>query len=738
MNLPGSFEYLARENQWPGFTLGGIESGPDGHLTLAHVARLTESVQMGDIGGLPTPDAAVAGAPAGVAITQDGDCVAFVSEPARSLIWRFDACDPQPKPLVSVRGPGTGPGETHQPRGLAIAPYSGGQRLFVADSANHRILVIDIETQQPLAIWGQADPFGVPAASSEPGCLNEPWALAADRGGSLYVVDHGNARVQKFAPSGAAVPSFAEALTASAAAHPVEPLAIAVGGDATSERVYVLDRDFGGMRVLVYDTDGRPAGPISWDVEDGDGAIALAVTQDSVYVAKTNGVIIKCNLSGGLMSSIPSGAGLIAALAPDCDGALLGATGGPLLLRFRADSEYLTRGWFMVGPLETTARPIVWRRLHVEASIQAGSHFQLHTYTSHRADAMAVPGDGAEPFGDVGWYAQPIDEAEVLVLGKDARDALAASPPALPDDLEREIETTYFWVGGVLWGDGQTSPSLRQIRVDHQPKTAAEHLPAIYREGPRRRLPAELILAALDTELGRVDSFLEDMPALFDPWAAPVDWLPWLASWLEFALVEDWSEQDKRSYISEAMALYGRRGTIDGLRRCIEIYAGVTALIEEPAAQAALFILDEEVSLGFNTMLAPAHELGAIVGSTATLGQSHLISPEEVGVPLFSDVVNRFAVRVYAGQVQGERRRRLLEQAIERERPAHTEYHLCVIDAQMRVGVQSRLGVDSIVAGPPPDLRLGDETGLGIDTALANQPPRSRRIGAGARVGGVI
>jgi hypothetical protein len=49
--------------------------------------------------------------------------------------------------------------------------------------------------------------------------------------------------------------------------------------------------------------------------------------------------------------------------------------------------------------------------------------------------------------------------------------------------------------------------------------------------------------------------------------------------------------------------------------------------------------------------------------------------------------------------------------------------------------MQARIGVDSIVAGPAPDLRLGEPAALGVDTVLADQPRRTGRLGQGARVG---
>jgi hypothetical protein len=51
---------------------------------------------------------------------------------------------------------------------------------------------------------------------------------------------------------------------------------------------------------------------------------------------------------------------------------------------------------------------------------------------------------------------------------------------------------------------------------------------------------------------------------------------------------------------------------------------------------------------------------------------------------------------------------------IEREKPAHTTYHLCVIEPRMRVGAQARLGIDTIVSQGPPPAGIG----VALDTAV--------------------
>ena len=55
----------------------------------------------------------------------------------------------------------------------------------------------------------------------------------------------------------------------------------------------------------------------------------------------------------------------------------------------------------------------------------------------------------------------------------------------------------------------------------------------------------------------------------------------------------------------------------------------------------------------------------------------------------------------------------MLRAVIDAEKPAHTVYTLCVATPRARVGVQARIGIDAILAGPPPAVDLDTEPRLG-------------------------
>jgi hypothetical protein len=206
-----------------------------------------------------------------------------------------------------------------------------------------------------------------------------------------------------------------------------------------------------------------------------------------------------------------------------------------------------------------------------------------------------------------------------------------------------------------------------------------------------------------------------------------------LAGWLAFDLNERWEEAQTRAYLAQAFDLYGQRGTVAGLRRALKIYAGVAAHVYEPAQQTSLWTLGENSTLGFTTMLAPAEAQGAVLDTSATLDRSHVTRGEAFGAPLFEDLAHRFCVQVYSADLASPDALEDVRATIEREKPAHTAYHLCLIEPRMRVGVQARVGIDAIVAAGPPPAEVGLRLGGG---ALKRAQPAPRmRVGVQARAG---
>lgn len=150
-----------------------------------------------------------------------------------------------------------------------------------------------------------------------------------------------------------------------------------------------------------------------------------------------------------------------------------------------------------------------------------------------------------------------------------------------------------------------------------------------------------------------------------------------------------------------------------GLAR-IELYWSSASQRQEIVPQECLYsVLDETAE--FATELHDGCELLEV--GHAVVGQSRPQDVEDYGAPLADDYAHLFTVFVPAAQVPLAAQRQALRDLIEAEKPAHADFQLCLVEPRMHVGVQARVGIDSIVGGPGPTLRLGSGE-LGRDSYL--------------------
>ena len=118
--------------------------------------------------------------------------------------------------------------------------------------------------------------------------------------------------------------------------------------------------------------------------------------------------------------------------------------------------------------------------------------------------------------------------------------------------------------------------------------------------------------------------------------------------------------------------------------------------------------------LGMGTHLPSMEPGGAVLGSTAQINHSYLITDAQFGEPLFAGAAWQFVVEVYRSEVNTDERLRLLKEIIEREKPAHTMYRLELIESKMRAGFQARTGVDTIISGTSGPTALGLDGRVGL------------------------
>ena len=119
----------------------------------------------------------------------------------------------------------------NEPRALALA----GDRIFIADTDAHRIVVLD-QSGKTVLTWG--------SKGDQNGQFKDPSGIAVDEQGNVYVADGGNGRIQVFDGSGAFLRGFGAKGSGPKQFNDLGGISVAQGllyvADAGNSRVQVL------------------------------------------------------------------------------------------------------------------------------------------------------------------------------------------------------------------------------------------------------------------------------------------------------------------------------------------------------------------------------------------------------------------------------------------------------------------------------------------------------------------
>lgn len=159
---------------------------------------------------------------------------------------------------------------------------------------------------------------------------------------------------------------------------------------------------------------------------------------------------------------------------------------------------------------------------------------------------------------------------------------------------------------------------------------------------------------------GPIDKQIDHLHYFLDPQLTPARFLPWLASWFRLSVEsEEWTEAKQRQLLSRIIWLYRKRGTKHALQEYLEIVTGHPVEIVEHRAK--------DFRLGGAARLGVGIALGA--GNV----------PHTFGVHLTLDGYRRPPHGEDANWEKEARRRedarrRLIEDLIRHEKPAHTHF----------------------------------------------------------------
>ena len=675
---------------------------------------LTES--SGSFGGLVPPS--------NVALGPDGSL--YLLDRTAAELKRFDPCECLFQPVPCFGGVGQGPRQLRDPHGIAICRGN----LFVCDTANHRLSVFSLYGLVLRALWS-------PPPTAELANNWEPYAVACDSRGQVFVTDGANGCIHRFCPSGRwerCLPGFGK----------VTHIAI-----DRQDHIYVVVEGEEGVRVADADGEDLHRARRPEEVAAHFPRLSFLVdAQGNLYLEE---LCHDTRPHGCTGPPDPQLRGVFDLRGNPVTG--LQAPSGPT---YHKDGHYISEA------LDSKFYRCQWHRIILRGRVPAGARVHVATYTAETR--------------------QPIEH--IIALPQDAwetNQTASQMDSGEWDCLVRSGGGRYLWLQLQLRGNGSVTPAIESIRVGFPRISLRRYLPGVFGEDPVSADFTDRFLSIFDTTLRSVEWVIDNQARYFDPLSTPadsdpntgIDFLSWLASWIGLTLDRHWPEAKRRQFLKGAARLFHIRGTREGLWRQLVFYLGMepetrccpddqpkTRCRPKPANCAPVetlpcawqppplilehYQLRRWLFLGAGRLGDQAVLWGKRIVNRSQLDrgaqadQTQLITTQDPYRDPFHVYAHKFSVFVPAWYGRSDRHRKGLENLLNVEKPAHTQYQLVYVAPRFRIGIQSMIGFDSVVGRYPQGVTL-DETPLGWASVLG-EPPHKRggpslQVGKQARVG---
>ncbi len=710
-----------------GDSLSGIRlaADPDGSLVLTSADK--------SLGGLVLPQ--------GMTIDEQGLVYLLLHDEAK--IKRFNPDIRSFEELPGIGGVGNEVRQLKDPAAMAVV----GGSLYIADRGNRRIQVISIDTYTLYHVWGPADMGG----GNDTDIMNpskwDPIDIVAANG-IVYILDRYHAGVYHHKPG---------------TDHPkllfqVYELKESISRIALDRegRIYLFNDDTGLLEV--YSDDGRRIDSVQHPgtVRDRFSPPLLRPDHEGRFCIPI-GLLRSCARD----ASAPSVEIPLEGCPPHVTGGLIfDRAGNPTHIdptEKPGPKPYLTQGEWFSRPLNSQMYHCQWHRIELDlADLPVGSRVEVSTFTEESVGKSTIP--------DQLWktnfaVAGPMQPPEKRGLTSSTHEFLVQSR-----------EGKYLRLRLKLSGDGYGTPVINEIRVHYPRQSYLEYLPAVYSEDDDSRWFLERFLSAFQIRMDELEQKIDDIPGLFDPKAVPEGgFFNRLADLIGLPLEGSWNWDQKRRLLAAVPDLYQRRGKPDGLRDFLGVYlANMTGLSTEQVEQTGYPVLVEgfrerqylmlsqttSSKLGHGAPLwGPAMVARLQLGVFAREGEARLVSTNDPARDLFHEYAHQFRVFVPAAWIRSAKDERMIRRALDSEKPAHTQYQLCLVDSRFQIGIQSSVGLNTIIGDyprtrlgcalepdssdnkPPPS--LSPHGRLGIDTVLSGSRGWNQglRLDTGARIG---
>ncbi|MCA1577379.1 MAG: phage tail protein [Acidobacteria bacterium] len=687
--------------------------------------------------------------PSGLAADSKGR-IAAVDAGTNQLI-RIDPKRKELQVITGIGAEGTGARNFSAPQGVALSE-SGA--IVIADTGNHRVQIFS-SGYNLLQTWGRVGADGNPLPGAEDKEFDRPWSVSVDTCGNVYVVDRGNARVQKISLRGKWLSDIGRPCLA-------DPTRLALGPDGL---IAIVDP---GQQAVVL-VSPRRISPRTISVKDPRSAafdkngtlyVGDATSLIGVYTrvsADTDTYELigqgSANVDGEIIDlvCVSEPASYLVAMIKESFNGLR-----QRLWRIEPVGTFQHEGSLVTSVLDSGLEKCQWHRILMDAvlptkesgnsaNLGAGS-VEIESYTSERNNIdLAAP--------ETSWQ-------RCVLTGDDNPDCLVQSGPG-----------RYLWLRVTLRSNGIASPVIKGIKVFYPRISYLQYLPAVYQEDTDSRIFLDRFLSIFQTEFDNFDRQIDNLWQLFDPASVSEKHFDWLASWLGLFFQPDslidqrcrfecvteepcqpppecppetddarsdttsplmeWTIERKRELLEKAFDSYRMRGTVKGLETAIRDHTGahfatilehfrlrrspVLSVIAKKAEddpcvppqppQKGLCgetLEDYTVSLpldGTVRLWSRAFYKRLQLNSFSQIGFFRFLGTPEPALEPLDWGAHRFTVFFPASPYSVKTTMEKVQQVVEREKPAHTQAELCPVLPRLRVGVQATVGADAVVGG---------------------------------------
>jgi phage tail-like protein len=206
----------------------------------------------------------------------------------------------------------------------------------------------------------------------------------------------------------------------------------------------------------------------------------------------------------------------------------------------------------------------IWHRLMIDACIPPGTGVTI--------ESQAVNDLGELRDDDPAWFLEPTPYLRRTGSEVPFQPPRQAQSDGTWELLFQQARGRYLVLRITLAGTGTSTPRIRAIRAYAPRFSYLEHyLPDLYRDNEDSAQFLDRYLANLEGIATGIEDRVAAAQALFDIRSAPVDTLPWLASWFGLVLDPAWDEPRRRLLIDHAMDFFAWRGTTHGLEMALRL-----------------------------------------------------------------------------------------------------------------------------------------------------------------------